>query len=402
MENTAFTFIMALCIKVSYQTCPFESLGPLNVEILHQWINVDFVFPPWFPRELAIEKGLFIPENNILESLEVVNGEIFTTIRRGSPSSNRDASGVPSTLNRVVRIMGVSLLQPYPSLEDQTIGNCQALQNVGGLRIDRKTGNLWVVDTGTVNRKPVCPAKLVVIDTNTGTFIRRFEFPDDVFSQRTGFLTTIELDQTDGRVRYAYIGDVLDYKLIVYDFDRNTAWSFEHPSMVFETCGSRRVSGNRILRSRGGISLSGLSPDSSTLYYRPIAGFTSYQIPTFALKDQNINFSNFFRSVGEFPFQTFNAAFGRNCTFVSEAGTNTLKAWDREADIRNFGSERFVQVETLRNVLRSEEILPFANALSLDSGFLYFKSTNLAANRGNMDTSQQPNFIIGRIFVDES
>ena len=403
--GSKFFWIFLFVFRNTSQTCPFENFLPPRIEILHQWRNVDFLFPPWFPRKHAIATGKFIPENNVPLSLNVVNGDIYIAIRRESPATNyRDATGVPSTLNKVVTYKEASLLQPFPSLEDQTIGNCRSLQNVGNFKIDRRTGLLWTVDVGTVNGVPVCPAKLVVIDTKTGKFIRRTNFPREVFDQRTGFLNNIALDYVNGVPRYVYIADILEYKLIVYDFVKDKSWVFQHrPSMTFETCGSRIAVGNRILRSKGGINKLTITPDSKYLYYSPVAGFSVYQIPTFVLRNPKNNIAKYLRSIGEFPLQTFDFEIGKKCTYVSEVSTNTIKAWNRKRDIQTSGSEKYVTVETLTNVVRDENALAFADSLVLDRGYIYFLSNNLAAIRqgGNLSGSSTPKFIIGRLFVGE-
>ena len=91
--------------------------------------------------------------------------------------------------------------------------------------------------------------------------------------------------------------------------------------------------------------------------------------------------------------------------YFADFGRNALKAWNIGKDIKKSGGkESCVNVESIDNIVRSEEVLQYARSLSLDGGYLYFVSNNLAAQRlGTIDFTDEceSNFFIGRVFVND-
>ena len=122
---------------------------------------------------------------------------------------------------------GRSLLEPFPSLAAQTIGDCNALQSVGTFRVDRSTGMMWVMDEGRVNGLPVCPAKLVVINMADGKLHTRHIFPRDVYDRIRGNIADIAFAQENGRTRFVFLSELNLAQLIVYDIVKDKSWSFK-------------------------------------------------------------------------------------------------------------------------------------------------------------------------------
>ena len=408
--HTVHAILCCFTLIAAQRVCPPKP--KLRTEILHEWISLDFKFPPppFLSPEQLIKKNLYLPQNNALYSMDVFKGNIFLNVQRGSWINNfRDASGVPSTLNRVVVVNGRSYLEPYPSMQAQKIGNCNALQNVAALRVDRTNGRLWVVDFGTVQQFPVCPPKLVSIDLRTGQFVGRpINIPAAVFSPVNGDIADISFLQDQGRTRYLLMPDFREYKIIVFDILEKKFWYFQDKSMQADSCGNRISAGNDLLTETPGVRSIVVIPNSKYAYYSLVAGNDVYQIPVDVLKrkvkDPFDNFGKYARFVGEFPAQTHSALMGRNKIYFADFTRCAIRSWDINKDTKGFLYESQVQVKSLDTVAQDCYPLKFVRSITLDDGYLYFMSNNLQDQRlGNLAFTecQDPNFIVGRIFVND-
>ena len=283
-----------------------------TLQILHRWTALDYKFPPYTSSMEMQRRGKFIPENNFLSDIEVYHGVVYVNVERGTRANRfRDASGVPSTLNRVVVYKGRSLLEPFPSLAAQTIGDCNALQSVGTFRVDRSTGMMWVMDEGRVNGLPVCPAKLVVVNMADGKLHTRHIFPRDVYDRIRGNIADIAFAQENGRTRFVFLSELNLAQLIVYDIVKDKSWSFKDKTMQFETCGARVAAGNLLIKTDANMRNIVVSPDSKYLYYSPLAGYNLYQIPVEVLKHPDGDFSKNVQFIGEFPQNVHSLITGR-------------------------------------------------------------------------------------------
>lgn len=65
-----------------------------NLEVAHQWKQLDYAFPSEEARQEAILKGEFIPENNLPLGLEVHDDRLFITVPRWR-------KGVAASLNYI-------------------------------------------------------------------------------------------------------------------------------------------------------------------------------------------------------------------------------------------------------------------------------------------------------------
>ena len=402
MAFRRFINVLLLLINLqdTFALCPTKPA--YNLEVIHHWNSLDFKFPPWVSSKHMQNTGKFVPENNALYYMDVFDGNIYVSVMRGSWSSKfRDGAGVPSTLNRVVTWNGRSLLEPFPSLELQTIGNCDAIQNVGGLRVDKSTGLLWAIDFGTVNRFQVCPAKLVIIDTRTGKLVSSHLIPTSVFLG--GHIADVVFADDHGRTRFAFLPDYVDGKLIVFDLILNKWWYFEDKTLMAEACGSRVAAGDDVIGGGPGIRNIVVLPGSKYVYYSPLAGFNLYQIPIEVLITPGGDLSKYARKIGEFPQQPHSLIAGRRFLYYADFTRSALKNWDIHQDLRKCPDESKLKLRSIDTVVQNMDAIPFARALSLDNGYLYYVSNNLAAQRLRSISFDgcNPNFIIGRVFVDD-
>ena len=399
-----FKLSFLMCGVIANIQCPRKQ--HYNLEVLYQWTTLNYKWPPYISRSEMERQGKYIPENNAIFALESFHGEVFVCVARGSPATNfRDATGVPATLNKVVTLGGNPFLEPYPSWDANKIGNCNGFQNAAAIKIDKSTGLLWVVDVGTVNRFPVCNPKLVVIDVRTGTVVREHVFSKSVFNSLSGFISDIALGQFQGHTRYAFMADILQYKLLVYDFTTDKSWFIKDKSMQFDSCGSRLVSGNNAITTFGGIRSITVSPDSKYVYYNAVGSFSFYQIPLSAIVAQTKQeCTEYIRNIGETPLQIMFMSGGQDNIYFADFTRNAIIAWDRTADVKMYKRESKVKLRTYKAIARDEGVFPFVNAFALDDGYLYFLSNNVAANRlgtAEFNDPCRPNFIIGRVFVND-
>lgn len=86
---------------------------------------------------------------------------------------------------------------------------------------------MWFVDTGTLQYSmPNTPNKTIhllqrpsiwVIDMNTDRIVRRYEIPEPLLEPGHGLVSiTVDVDRYNCDAAFAYIPDILTYRLHVY------------------------------------------------------------------------------------------------------------------------------------------------------------------------------------------
>lgn len=173
--------------------------------VIKQWKYVNFTWPSEETYSEAIANGQYIPENNIIAGIKYFDNSYYITLPRMR-------TGVPVTLAKIAADSSGGNsppLEPYPSWEQNRVGDCSALQNVQNVEVD-SAGLLWIIDGGrvqTLDPKPVakCPPKLIVQDLKSNRTVSRFEFPEEVASLNGSFLYDLVVDDTNGG--FAYITD---------------------------------------------------------------------------------------------------------------------------------------------------------------------------------------------------
>ncbi len=222
------------------------------------------------------------------------------------------SSKVPSTLSQVVQINGSHVLLPFPTWDFHDLNNVNSLRNVLGFQIDSQN-RMWILDMGWVageNAVPDGAQKIVVIDLNTGTELKRYLIPDSIANRSTSFLNDIAIDE---RLDVAYISDsgnravvVSDDPsantsgkvhtaagLIIYDFASNSARRVldKDNSVVDDFAIWLKVSGDPVFSAtnRLAVGINGLvlSQDGKTLYWNLTVGDGIYSAPTSVLLDPN-------------------------------------------------------------------------------------------------------------------
>lgn len=257
---------------VSYaQAKPFG-----KAEVVHAWTRMDWVWRSEAEKSAFIADGVY--KGAFLAGVDVDRkGNMYVTTPRWADKR------VPSTLNQVVNVNGKSVLLPFPNWDINAVGDGTKFQNVLGVEVDSKN-RMWLVDMGWVagiDPTPEGAQKIVVLDLNTGTELKRYSIPDSVANIKTSFLNDLVIDE---KRELAFITDSGNRSgsptasgIVIYDFKNNTARRVlnNHPTTQDDPTRELSVLGERVLpdgRLAVGINGITLSKDGSTLYWNVTTG----------------------------------------------------------------------------------------------------------------------------------
>ncbi|CAL1537003.1 unnamed protein product [Lymnaea stagnalis] len=400
-----YRLLLGLCIVSPYVLS--ETFG--QSELVYEWTSLELDWPSDTERNQALRSGTYVPDRNVIAGIKVYKNDVYLTVPRWSWTS-----GVPITLANVVMVQGQPKLHPFPDWATQKQGDCRALQYVQSMEIDPNTGLLYAIDTGRVgigfglNPLNLCPPKLVVFDLNTRQEVDRYEFPENVVSNDNNFLNDIVLHYVDGRVRYAYISDVSEGRLHVYDFETRSSHNFEDPSMLAEGGNGSVIHINgKDYTFQVAVDGIAISPDFKYLYFCPLSGYNLYQIPTSALTSSTATDTTKPRMVGKKVAQSGGIAFGTKRLYFGAMGMNAVYYWDVEADqLTQRVATSGVKMATQTEVVRNDATMQWPDTLAFDNqGWLWFVSNRLQLFvTGSMDFtgSDGANMRVWKVFVNET
>lgn len=275
-----------------------ERTLPHKFEVEYQWNYVNFTWPSYAAYRNAINRKVYIPENNALVGIKFYKDKLYTALPRLRP-------GTPVTLAQVSTNSSSKtnlLLSPFPSWEMNVQEDCATLQNVYSMEIDRR-GIMWVLDGTRINNFTSCPPKLVLLDLNNqGKVLQTYEFPNEICSREGGFLNDIVVDESDGG--YAYITESSDQDpgIIIYSRMQNRAWKIHDSSMFAElNAVNLTVDG---LQSTNAVPVDGiaLAPQPSLrnqdrfIFYSALSGLSVYAISNRILKNEDVSRGSAWRS----------------------------------------------------------------------------------------------------------
>ncbi|KAL4222362.1 hypothetical protein ACF0H5_018401 [Mactra antiquata] len=406
---------LMLLVAVSVSNISADSHGNGNneAEVVYQWNIVEYEWPNDTYKEEQITSGNYIPQNSAVHGIKLYKGRVYVTVPRLKP-------GVPSSLNVIIDApesfnRSEHLLRPFPSWEMQELGNCEAIQRVQSMEIDPQTGYMWIVDTGYIpNMKDVevqpvdsCPAKMIIYDIDNNVEVRRYIFPKSTVGYGLFYLNDIVLSYSEGKARYAFISETLGYKLVVYDYKKNTSYYYAHANMVadekYENITINNLTLTGIITGINGIAI---SPDFKYLYYSSVAGTGLHQIETAVLTSAEGSSSEFaanVRTVGQKVSPGDGMAYGTtNKLYYSALGPNAVYAWDIETDLKSsFGNLNQIQLKT-QDVVDSDLTMEWVDTLAIDNGYLWFTTSRL--NKFFSEDGivhHEPNFFIWRIYTGD-
>uniref|UniRef100_A0A2M3ZAD6 Putative major royal jelly protein n=1 Tax=Anopheles braziliensis TaxID=58242 RepID=A0A2M3ZAD6_9DIPT len=328
-----------------------------------QWTALDFVFPSARDRSEAITSGRYIPGNCIPLDMDVdyanpAKSRLFVTIPRFQ-------NGVPYTLGRVSSTQGASgpLVEPYPSasIQDRPDGsNCQGIISVFRVKID-ECNRMWVLDTGKVGERRMCPAKLLVFDMKTDQIIHRYEIPaDQLVGCELSLLVNLAVDIQDPaplgtcQNTVVYMADVTAPGIVVYNMARRKSWRITNKQMypnpdygTFTVAGesfdlmdgivamalSPRIASDNVVFSSYGQSWRPAS--DRLLYFHALASMTENAVRTSLLNNDTIWEENVealpraFRPIGNRNSQAVAQAMDSNGNLVfGLVSHNAIACWD--------------------------------------------------------------------------
>ncbi|XP_012941434.2 protein yellow [Aplysia californica] len=382
---------------------------PPKAKLIHEWMTVEYKLGCPGVEEILVDYGEYVPHANWISGIDVYKDEVYITAPRV-----KNARGIPSGLNRVVKKDGKSLLEPYPNLSWHRLGRCSALQMPMSIEIDPNSGYMYVIDAGRVgitSSTPgnYCPAKIMILNLNdNGRLVRSHDLPDSVVSRTSNFLNDIVLDYVtpDGpEVRYAYMTDTGDASLVVFDFQRNSSWIFKDKSMQTDENSVMTINGvNYTLNFPiNGIAM---SPNFDYVYYSVIGSKKLFQIPTSVLRNKDADFGTHVRDLGEKAGSSDGMIAGKKNIYYGALERNAVYEWQRSRDIESQKvSEGQVNVTHERKLDSDHVTMQWPDSFTLDvKGYLWFTSERAQLflnNKMDFSGSQGANFRIFRIYVDD-
>lgn len=165
-----------------------------------------------------------------------------------------------------------------------------------------KCGRLWVIDSGVLENNGevvVKNAQLWAFDVKHGPglakLIRRFDFPTNVVKTGRGlFGLTVDILNGQCDATFVYIPNLIDGRIVVYDFFRHDAWYFENYSFEGDATESDFTYEDGLaIRFQAGISSIALGPEEEdspghfrTAYYTAGSSTGEYSISTRVLRDR--------------------------------------------------------------------------------------------------------------------
>jgi Major royal jelly protein len=208
------SLFFVIFVKASLIVAQFNQL---DLTQIREWKQLDFNFPNARARTEALQRGLFVPQNNFpidvdvdyrgenesegklswfydsfvvlyfisLDPLE--NSRIFVTIPRFS-------AGIPVTLGYVKSPTTDLQITPYPdySWHSSNGANCNLMSSVLRVAID-DCKQLWVLDTGVINNVRKCPPQLFVFNLRTDKLVRNYKFPKTQYNDLSLFITPVRI-----------------------------------------------------------------------------------------------------------------------------------------------------------------------------------------------------------------
>ncbi|XP_054276546.1 protein yellow-like [Macrosteles quadrilineatus] len=330
------------------------------------WKSLDFDFGEDWVAEAALSQKLFQPENNLPVGIEVWRNKLFITVPRWR-------EGVPSTLNYVdLSTPDTSpKLRPYPDWATNREGDCEGLTTTYRVRVDR-CDRLWVLDSGAVglgnSTKQLCPLAIHVFDLHTNTRLRKYNLRKDDTNSNS-FIPNLVVDVGDScENSYLYLADALGYGLIVYSWQANDSWRFQHGYFMPDPlAGDYTVGGVNYQWSNEGVFGLALSPPHSngfkTLFFHPLSSYRDFYVSTKVLQNKT-KVDNSFRDFYLLPNRgsaghvSTHVMDDHGVLFYNSIDKSSVACWDSSKPYRK---------ENLLTLMNDEEKLIFPSDIRVDS-----------------------------------
>ncbi|XP_026488249.2 protein yellow-like [Vanessa tameamea] len=317
--------------------------------VIYEWRTIDFEWESQTDRETYLNTSRYIPQNVLISGINFYGDNIFLTLPRM-------LDGVPATLAYIPAYQNDTTapkLKPFPSWSDNNIGNCDALQFVQNVEIDRN-GIMWILDNGRVgtltqNPSTKCPPSIVLIDLKSGeNKIERIPLSQDTVNPSTTYLNDLVVDNRDGD--YAYITDnsAVDPGIIVFRLSDKKSWKLRDKKSMTSVPEAAlfRLNGTTVNLpvNIDGIALGPqfLTEDENvdrTVYFCPLASFHLYAINASVLRNESLATKNdgalrpYIVDLGTKASQTDGMKMdSTGVLFFGLIGSSTIAEWNTTVD----------------------------------------------------------------------
>ncbi|XP_014260013.1 protein yellow [Cimex lectularius] len=258
-----------------------------------KWKQVDYAFPNEAARNMSVTMQEFKQRHNLPLGIEIWNDKVFVTVPRWR-------SGVPSSLNYVKLNSGESpLLVPYPDWETNNITSKpheEKIVSTFRVRAD-ECDRLWVIDSGLADLleapQLLTPPKLMVYDLKTDKLLRVYPLkPTDAKAE--SFFANIVVDVSKDKCdeANAYLADLGNFGLVVYDWKTNDSWRVQHHFFYFDPLAGNYNIGGVNFQWNDGLFGIALGPNDSdghrTMYFHPLSSTREFAVSTKIVKNKSI------------------------------------------------------------------------------------------------------------------
>ncbi|XP_017869819.1 PREDICTED: protein yellow [Drosophila arizonae] len=313
-------------------------------QVVNEWKYIDFEYPTFVERQLAIKNGDFVIKNNLPLGIDVFNNRLFITTPRWK-------DGVPASLVTVTYpTKEISPpVRPYPSWQAHSSPynpDCSKLISVYRTAVDVQCNRLWAIDSGIVNAtvklNQICPPKIVAFDLSSDEMIVRYPLPESQVKQDS-LHSNIAVDIRNGDCldAHVFVTDVWRFGIVVYSLAKNRSWRVTNYNFSPNPVASDfNVYGLNFQWLDGvfGMSLSN-GPRSSdrVLYFHPMASYKEFMVSTDLLLDESLwtdgtlDTSKLFVPIGDRGFngQSSTSGIARNgVMFFTQVHRDNVGCWD--------------------------------------------------------------------------
>jgi len=347
----------------------------------------------------------------MISSIAVDRNYVFVSLPR-----MKAAGGVPWVLGILPlpssrQPLDQAKIIPYPNWDLHAVGDCDQLQNPLAMEVDPNTHLLYVVDTGragVLTDRPVnaCPAKIVVYKRTSayhGVVVSTHVLPDDVVDRNSSVLTSVVLDYTHPHadtVRYAYISDAGQNKLIVHDLINNKTWSYYDSTMSVHDKENITINGQPV-NIQLGLSGLAMSPDFNYLYWTSMWNDHLFQMPTWPLRDASLSVGEDgipgiqARDLGVKVSNSDDMVHGKDSLYYGALTKDAVYRWEKRHDLlTQHVPEDAVTMTTQSQLVQNWVTMQWPDSLCLDeAGNLWFTTsrTHLFLS-GNLDFNDTSTF----------
>ncbi|CAG5031525.1 unnamed protein product [Parnassius apollo] len=280
-------FLLSYCLACCWPGLVARS----QLRVVRQWAELDFVFPSEEAKRSAIAKRYYVPGNSVPIDVDVhhrqgaMRSRIFVTIPRFD-------EGRPMTLGTVDDQGRISAYPDYAWHDNQGL-NCNGMTSVFRVAID-ECNRLWVMDTGKIGEKQVCPPQVLAFDLSSDRLIYRHIVKESSYIPSSLFITpVVDVRRNGGDCSdtFLYVADVSGFGFLVLDVANDRTWRVTHRlAFPFPSRGTFTIDGESFDLMDGVLGMA-LSPPrtgkESYLYFHALASTTENVVRTSILRNSS-------------------------------------------------------------------------------------------------------------------